>query len=107
QHELGLKDRPVDFDPAVQSCRHPLKNRMPDSPLNVSEDFPGVGLIPAPIEVLGSQAQLHQEIARKVVRLDFAPLLSPQPDEGSFIIAHNDAGVRAAYEITAEFLGVR
>jgi hypothetical protein len=80
---------------------------MLDPPLNIRKNLIGVGLVPAPIEVLGSQAQLHQEIARKVLRLELAPLLPPQPDEGSFIIAHDNAGVRAAYEVTTESLTVR
>jgi hypothetical protein len=78
-----------------------------DPALNIDEDLPRISLIPAPVQVLGRNTKLDYEIARKILRVDFAPLLPPQPDEGRFIIAHNDAGIRTAYEVTAEFLGVR
>jgi hypothetical protein len=44
---------------------------------------------------------LDDEIAGQVLRLDLAPLFSPQPDKGGLIVAHDDPGVRAADEITA------
>src|SRR5262249_4088192 len=53
-----------------------------------------------PVQVLGRNAKLNNEIARKVFGLDVAALLAPQPEEGGFITAHNDPGVRAADEVT-------
>ena len=55
--------------------------------------------IPAPIEVLGHQAELDDEVAGEVLRLDFAPLLLPQAQESRFIGAHDDPGVGAADEL--------
>jgi hypothetical protein len=55
---------------------------VPDLALNIGEDLPRIGLVPAPIQLLGRKTELNNEIARKVLWLDFAPLLPPQPDEG-------------------------
>ena len=55
--------------------------------------------IPAPVQVLGREAELDDEVAGEVLRLDLAPLLPPEPEEGGLIIAHDDPGVRAADEI--------
>jgi hypothetical protein len=37
--------------------------------------------------------RLHDEIAGQVLGLHFAPLLSPEPDKGRRISAHDDAGI--------------
>jgi hypothetical protein len=80
---------------------------MPDLFLDIYNHLAGIGLIPAPVQILGGDPELDHEIGREVLRLDFTPLLPPQAEKGSFIIAHNDAGVRAADKAAAEFLGVR
>ena len=80
---------------------------MPDLALDIGEDLAGIGLIPAPVQVLGRNAKLDDEIAQQVLRLDLATLLPPEPDQRSLIVTHNDAGIRAADEITTKFLGVR
>ena len=50
--------------------------------------------------------ELDDEVAGQVLRLDLAALFLPQPDQGGFIVAHDDPGVRAADEIAAVyFLG--
>jgi len=56
--------RSATLDQAVQRCRHPPQRRMPDLALDIGKDLAGVGLIPAPIEVLGCQSELHDQIAR-------------------------------------------
>ena len=57
--------------------------------------------VPAPIEVLGDDAELDDEVAGEVLRLDLAALLPPQPEQGGFVVAHDDPGVRAADECAA------
>ena len=47
------------------------------------------------------KAQLDDKVARKVFRLDFTAFFSPESEEGSFIVAHDDPGVRAADEVSA------
>jgi hypothetical protein len=37
---------------------------MPDSPLDIDKDLPGIRLVPAPIEVLCYCPKLDEEIAR-------------------------------------------
>jgi hypothetical protein len=69
---------------------------MPDLLLDIGKDLAAIDLIPAAVQVLGRKAELNNEIARKVLRLDFAPLLPPQPDQRLLVIAHNDPGIRAA-----------
>src|SRR5215469_18787346 len=73
---------------------------MPDPLLHVDKYLSGIGLIPAPVQVLSRNAKLDDEIAREVFRLHLAALLPPEPEEGGFVVSHNNAGVRAADEVT-------
>jgi hypothetical protein len=66
---------------------------VPDVALDICEDLLGVGLIPAPVQVLGRNTKLNNEIAGQVLGFDFAPLLSPEPKKGNLVLAHNDVGV--------------
>ena len=43
-----------------------------------------VVLIQVPVQVLGHGAELDEQVCRKILRYDFAPLLSPQPVQGGF-----------------------
>jgi hypothetical protein len=52
---------------------------MPDVALHIREHLIGVGLIPAPVQLLCGYAKLDNEIARQVLRLGFAALLAPKP----------------------------
>jgi len=45
---------------------------MVDPPLHVRNVLAGIGLVPAPIEVLGHKAELDDEVAREVLRLRLA-----------------------------------
>jgi hypothetical protein len=74
---------------------------MADLPLDVCKYLTGIGLVPAPIEVLRRHAKLDDEVTGEVLGLDLAPLFLPEPEKGSFVIAHDDPGVRAADEISA------
>ena len=64
--------------------------------LNVGDHLPSIGLVPAPIEVLGRDPELDHKIAGQVLRLDLAPLLPPQPDQRRLITSHDDPGIGAA-----------
>ena len=50
---------------------------MPDPQLHVLDRLSGRALKPEPVERLGGDAKLDNEIVRKVLRLDFAALLAP------------------------------
>ena len=50
------------------------------------------------LSVLGRRPELHDEVAGQVLRLGLAPLLAPEADQGRFVAAHDDPGVRAADE---------
>jgi hypothetical protein len=56
-------------------------------------DLTGDGFVPAPIQVPGRYSKWRYEITRQILSLDLAPLLPPEPEEGSFIVTHNDPGV--------------
>ena len=58
---------------------------MSDPFLNIDDHLSGIGLVPAPVQVLGRKAKLDNEIARKVLRLDLASFLPPQPEKRGFI----------------------
>jgi hypothetical protein len=70
-----------------------------DGPLDVGNDLTGIGLVPAPVEILGDAAKLNDQITGEVFRLDLATLFPPKPDQRLLIITHDDPGVRAADEM--------
>src|SRR5262249_36726720 len=96
QHKLCFEDRVTALHPAIQGRAHPTQNRMPQLALNIRDHLAGVGFIPTAIEVLGGEPQLHDEVARKVLRFDLAALLTPEPDQGGLVITHDNPGVGAA-----------
>jgi hypothetical protein len=48
-----------------------------------------------------SVASPSDEIAGEVLRLDLAALLAPEPEQGSFVIAHDDPRIGPADEVAA------
>jgi|GraSoiStandDraft_45_1057281.scaffolds.fasta_scaffold27806_2 hypothetical protein len=74
---------------------------MAHSLLDVDHDLTGTGLVPAPIQFLGGNAELDDEIAGQVLGLDLSTLLPPQLDQPLFVIAHDGPGVGAAVAIGA------
>jgi hypothetical protein len=69
---------------------------VPNLFLDIRDDLFGIGLVPVPVQVLGRQAQLNDEIVRQVVGRDLSAFFPPQSDEGGLIVAHDDAGIGAA-----------
>jgi hypothetical protein len=74
---------------------------MPDPPLYVRDDVPGIAFVPMPIERFGNPAKLDQEVAREILGLDLATLFLPELDQGGLIAAHDDSGIRAADKAAA------
>jgi hypothetical protein len=66
---------------------------MTNPALDIREYLASIGLIRASVQLLGRYPKLDYEIAREVLRLNFAPLFPPEAEEGGFIIAHDDPGV--------------
>jgi hypothetical protein len=56
---------------------------MPQLSLNIRDHLPGIGFVPAAIELLGGKPELDDKIARQVLRFDLAALLPPEPDQGA------------------------
>jgi len=71
---------------------------MPDPALHVADLPAAVALIPRAIELLGCSPELHDEVAREVLRLGLAPFFAPQAHQGGLIVTHDDPGIRAADE---------
>jgi hypothetical protein len=69
--------------------------------LDVDDDLPGIGLIPAPVQLLGCDPELDDEVAGEILRLGLAALLPPQPQQSRFVVPHDDPGVGAANEIAS------
>jgi hypothetical protein len=61
--------------------------------LDICDDPPGVGLVPPPIQLLGGEAELHNQVAGQVLWLGFTAFFSPQPQQRGLVIAHDDSGV--------------
>jgi hypothetical protein len=96
QHELGFEDRIASLHAPIQSCPHPAQNRVANSLLDIGNHLASIGLIPTAVEIFGSEAELDEQIAGEVLRLYFASFLAPEADEGGFINAHDDPGIRTA-----------
>ena len=60
-------------------------DRMLNPALDVGDDPSGIALIPAPVERLGGDAELDDEIVAEVLRLGLAALFLPQPDQRGFV----------------------
>ena len=95
---LASKTASAALHTAIEGRAHPAQHGMADWPLHVGDDLPGIGLIPAPIEILGHRPELDNEVAGEILRLDLAAFLPPEPQQGGFIVAHDDPSVRAADE---------
>ncbi len=71
---------------------------MPNPALHIADLPTCVALVPGSVEALGGGPELDNEVAGQVLRLGLATLLAPLPHQSDFIIAHDNAGVRAADE---------
>ncbi len=69
---------------------------MLDPPLHLRNDVPAIALEPLPIEGLGHEAKLDEEVVGEVLRLGLAAFLAPQPQQGSLVAPHDYPGVGAA-----------
>jgi hypothetical protein len=98
---IGLVDRPGARHDAIEGGRHPPDDRVLDPALDVLDDASGIAFVPLAIELLGHQPELDDQVGRQVLRSDLAALFLPEADQGLFVLAHNDAGVGAAYEVAA------
>jgi hypothetical protein len=50
---------------------------MSDFPLDIRDTPAGIPLVPGAIQFFGGSPELHDEVARKILRLNLAPLLAP------------------------------
>jgi hypothetical protein len=66
---------------------------MLDSALHVADLPAGVALVPGAIELLGCSTELHDEVAREVLRLGLASFLPPKLNQGGLVVAHDDPGI--------------
>jgi hypothetical protein len=73
---------------------------MADPLLDVCDNPPGVGLVPAAVQLLGGKAELHNQVAGEVLWVYLAAFFAPQPQQSGLIVAHDDPGVRAADEVS-------
>src|SRR5262249_16853330 len=72
QHELGLENGPGGFDDAVERCPHPPHYRMANSALDIFECLAAIAFEPEPIEGLGRDPELDDEVPGEVRWLDLA-----------------------------------
>ncbi len=78
QHELGLVHRPGPRHQAVEGGRHEGDDRVLDPRLHRRDRPPGGAFVPGPVEVLGGEAELDDEVAGEVLRSELAALFLPQ-----------------------------
>ena len=101
QHEFRLEDCAVYLNAPVGHGGEPADGRMADLLLHIGDNLPGTGLVPAPVQLLGDEPKLDEEVARQILGLDLATFLSPQPQKRGFVLAHDDPGIRTADEVAA------
>src|SRR6516165_8183753 len=71
---------------------------MPELSLHVVDRIARVAFVPGPVQLLRDAAELDDEVLAQVFWFGLTPLFTPEPDESRLVIAHDDAGVGAAYE---------
>src|ERR1700704_2460923 len=71
---------------------------MPNATLDVFNGLAGIELVPAPVQVLGHQTELDDEVPGEVLGLGLAALLPPQAQEGVLVGPHDDPSIRATDE---------
>src|SRR5262249_20335370 len=98
QHELGLEHCLHALHDSIQGGYHPRYCGMTDPALHVADPPAGVALIPGAIELFRRGTELHNEVARKVLRLGLASFFVPEANQRSFIVAHDGPGVGATDE---------
>ena len=101
QDELGLEHGVEGIDESVQCCSEISMDGVSDPSLDVSNGSHSVAFVPAPVQLLGGDAQLDDEIARQVLRLGLAALFVSEPDQRRLVGAHDDPGIRAADDLAA------
>jgi len=101
QHELGFEDAPLGSTIPSRVAAIHLNHRMPYPPLSILYGMAGIALVPVPIEVLGDDPSWTMRLPERSSGFGFAALLSPEVEQGVFIVAHDDAGIRAADEGTS------
>ena len=99
QHELGLKHGPGLLDDAVKRRSHPSQHRMSDVRWTSLITWPALRSYQMPIEGLGYEAELNDQVAGQVLRFSLAALFPPEAKEGRFVRSHDDAGIGAADEM--------
>jgi len=77
---------------------------MPDPALDVLERSTGIALEPVPIERLGHNPQLDDQVFGEVFGFDFATFFPPEPDESGFVLAHDNPRIGATDESTPAIL---
>jgi hypothetical protein len=60
---FASKTAPVGLDAAVEGSAHPPDCWVADQPLDVRDDPAGIRLVPAPVQLLGDQAKLDDEVS--------------------------------------------
>jgi hypothetical protein len=76
EHEFRFEHRAAAFYSAVEGGSHPPNRWVSDLPLDIRDDLAGIGLVPAPVQLLSSHAELDDEVVRQIFGLDFAALLT-------------------------------
>ena len=104
QHELGLEHRAGFLDQSIERGGHPGHRAVDRMTLDVRDPVAGVEFIPAAVEVLGDQAELDDQDARKVRRSLLAAFFAPEAQQGFLVLAHDDPGVGAADEVLSVWL---
>jgi hypothetical protein len=60
-----------------------------------------VTLVPKPVEMLSRNPELDDEVSGEVLGFSFATFLTPEPEEASFVAAHDHARIGSADEGSA------
>jgi hypothetical protein len=78
-----------------------MQNGVSNPVLDALNGVARVAREPGPIEVFRGQAELYNQIAGQIFRLDLTALLTPEAKQRFFIGPHDDPGVRASYKASS------
>src|ERR1035437_9272051 len=77
-------------------CFSAAASSVQDPTLDVLDGRAGIALVPGPIERLGHQAELDDEVGGQVLGVGLAALFPPEAEQGGHVVTPDDPSIGAA-----------
>ena len=99
QHEFSFEHRAACLDAAVESSSHPAEARMPNVLLHIRNDLPGIGLVPAAVQLFRGCSSWTTRLPERSSGSASPRFSRHSRSQGGLVLAHDDPGVGAADEV--------